>query len=112
MVLQYRQSFCPASQARRTNYHLSLLLLLSVNVRFPPKPAMAAGTSLNALRLAKMSDDACASYFADRESIERAMSHCASDQRAAAAHTEMADRYEALAVVFGAKRRVDPRSQT
>ena len=43
-------------------------------------------------------------YFARRERRERALSRHASDRRAAAAHAEMADRYEALAVVFGAKR--------
>lgn len=43
-------------------------------------------------------------YFADRERQERALSHIAYDWRVAAAHTEMADRYEALAAVFGAKR--------
>ena len=43
-------------------------------------------------------------YFAGRERRERAMSRKAPDRRAAAAHAEMADRYEALAVVFGAKR--------
>ena len=46
-------------------------------------------------------------YFADRERRERAMSRHARDERAAAAHAEMADRYEALAVVFGAKRAPD-----
>lgn len=43
-------------------------------------------------------------YYAVRERVERAMSCHAPDRRAAAAHAEMADRYEALAVVFGAKR--------
>jgi hypothetical protein len=43
-------------------------------------------------------------YFAKRERRERAMSRHSRDERAAAAHSEMADRYEALAVVFGAKR--------
>jgi hypothetical protein len=43
-------------------------------------------------------------YFADRELSEREMSREASDDRAAAAHAEMAERYEALATVFGAKR--------
>jgi hypothetical protein len=43
-------------------------------------------------------------YFAGRERHERAMSRLASDRRAAAAHAELAERYEALAVVFGAKR--------
>ena len=43
-------------------------------------------------------------YFASREQDERAMSRDAPDERAAAAHAELADRYEALAAVFGAKR--------
>lgn len=43
-------------------------------------------------------------YFASRELGEREMSHHAPDRRAAAAHAEMAERYEALAAVFGAKR--------
>ena len=43
-------------------------------------------------------------YYAFRERFERAMSCRAANWRAAAAHAEMADRYEALAVVFGAKR--------
>jgi hypothetical protein len=51
-----------------------------------------------------MIDDSEGLYFAKRERRERAMSRSASDDRAAAAHADMADRYEALAVVFGAKR--------
>lgn len=47
-------------------------------------------------------------YFAGREMDERAMSLDAPDERAAAAHAEMAERYEALAAVFGAKRLADP----
>ena len=39
-------------------------------------------------------------YFASREQRERAMSREAPDGNAAAAHAEMADRYEALAAVF------------
>ncbi len=50
-----------------------------------------------------MTEEACARYFAEREILEREMSGRASDQRAAAAHNEMAERYEALAVVFGGK---------
>jgi hypothetical protein len=46
-------------------------------------------------------------YFAVRERRERAMSRHASDERAAAAHAEMADRYEALAVIFGVKSATD-----
>ena len=46
-------------------------------------------------------------YFADRELRERAMSHHAPDPRAAAAHAELAQRYEALAVIFSAKRVAD-----
>ena len=55
-----------------------------------------------------MTEEAEGSYFASREERERAMSRKAADERAAAAHAEMADRYEALAVVFGAKRVADP----
>lgn len=54
-----------------------------------------------------MTEDVEGIYFADRERRERAMSRDARDERAAAAHAEMADRYEALAVVFGAKRAPD-----
>jgi len=46
-------------------------------------------------------------YYAVRERFERVKSSRAPDSRAAAAHAEMADRYEALAVVFGAKRAPD-----
>lgn len=42
-------------------------------------------------------------YFASREQSERAMSREAPNENAAAAHAEMAERYEALAAVFGAK---------
>lgn len=42
-------------------------------------------------------------YFAAREKDERAMSREAPNDAAAAAHAEMAERYEALAAVFGAK---------
>jgi hypothetical protein len=51
-----------------------------------------------------MTDETFGRYFADREEIERARSREACDWRVAAAHAEMADRYEALAAVFGAKR--------
>ena len=51
-----------------------------------------------------MSDEVHGLYFAEREAAEREMSRAASDQRAAAAHAQMADHYEALAIVFGAKR--------
>lgn len=51
-----------------------------------------------------MTEEALGRYFADREQSERALSRDAPDERAAAAHAEMADRYEALAAVFGAKR--------
>lgn len=43
-------------------------------------------------------------YFACREIDERALSRDAIDWRVAAAHAELAARYEALAAVFGAKR--------
>ena len=47
-------------------------------------------------------------YFANCERRERAMERRATDPRVAAAHAEMADRYEALAVVFGAMRVAEP----
>ena len=55
-----------------------------------------------------MTEEAEGLYFASRERRERALSQNAPDERAAAAHSEMADRYEALAVVFGAKRVPEP----
>lgn len=50
-----------------------------------------------------MTEETHARYFAEREIRERELSGRASDRRAAAAHSEMAERYEALAVIFGAK---------
>ncbi len=49
-----------------------------------------------------MSDEAYGRYFAERELVERAMSERA--RRVAEVHNEIAERYEALAKVFGAKR--------
>jgi hypothetical protein len=54
-----------------------------------------------------MTEQAEGHYFASRELAERVMSSRADNWRAAEAHKELADRYEALALVFGAK----PRSQ-
>lgn len=51
-----------------------------------------------------MTEEACARYFADREATERAMSDRSRNWRVASIHCEMADHYEALAKVFGAKR--------
>ena len=51
-----------------------------------------------------MSDELHADYFASREQCERDMSRRATDPRAAAAHSMMAEHYEALALVFGGKR--------
>ena len=56
-----------------------------------------------------MTDETFAQYFADREEYERTMSRRSRDERVSAVHSEMADRYEALAVVFGAKRSLDHR---
>ena len=44
--------------------------------------------------------DRDADYFADRALVELAMSRVATDPRAAAAHAEMAERYEKLAAEF------------
>ena len=49
-----------------------------------------------------MTEEAEGRYFADRRAAEQAMSARATDLRAAAAHRELAEHYEALAVVFGA----------
>ena len=57
-----------------------------------------------ARRFARMTEEALGRYYAGREKSERAESREAYDWRAAAAHAELADRYEALATVFGAKR--------
>ena len=51
-----------------------------------------------------MSKKADGHYFAECEESERAMSETAPNDAAAAAHAEMAERYEALAAVFGTKR--------
>jgi hypothetical protein len=51
----------------------------------------------------QMTEEAEGRYFAHRELNERAMSRRAANRPAAAAHEELAERYEALAVVFGAK---------
>lgn len=50
-----------------------------------------------------MTDKALGEYFASCEKRERAMSREAHNEAAAAAHAEMADRYEALAAIFGGK---------
>ena len=50
-----------------------------------------------------MSEEAEGLYFADRLAAEQAMIQRATDRRAAEAHRELAEHYEALAVVFGAK---------
>jgi len=56
----------------------------------------------------EMSEEALARYFVDREMVERTLSRLATDPRVAEVHSEMAERYEALALVFGGKRTDDP----
>jgi hypothetical protein len=51
-----------------------------------------------------MTDESHARYFAERETTERTMSERTKNWRVAAIHCELAERYEALAKVFGAKR--------
>ena len=64
----------------------------------------ASGTGLGASAfLQRMSEEACARYFAERERFERAMSARSRNWRVAAIHCELAERYEALAKVFGAR---------
>jgi hypothetical protein len=50
-----------------------------------------------------MPEEIDARYFADRELHERELSNRAADPKVAAVHSEMAERYEALALVFGGK---------
>jgi|KBSMisStandDraft_5_1062788.scaffolds.fasta_scaffold18610_5 hypothetical protein len=65
---------------------------------FPSEPRPAIFVSQ------AMTDESYGRYFAERESAERAMSERVKNWRVAAVHSEMAERYEALAKVFGAKR--------
>ena len=58
-----------------------------------------------------MSNDSHGRYFADREAAERMLSLGAQNRRVAEVHAEMAERYEALALVFGEKRS-RPRSRS
>jgi hypothetical protein len=51
-----------------------------------------------------MTDETYGRYFVDRERRERLMSDRSTHPKVAAVHGEMAERYEALALVFGAKR--------
>ena len=70
--------------------------------------SFAGGTRLRILRSRKMVKRPEGHYFASRELNERELSREAPDPRAAAAHAELAERYEALAAVFGAKRLTEP----
>lgn len=49
-----------------------------------------------------MSNQTNAEYFARRAAVERAMSEAATNQRAAAIHAELAERYDELALEFSA----------
>jgi hypothetical protein len=57
-----------------------------------------------------MTEERYARYFADREMFERAMSLSATNDRVAAVHGELAERYGALALVFGSRSPGDRRS--
>lgn len=70
--------------------------------------SFAGGTGPRILRSRKMVKRPEGHYFASRELNERELSREAPDPRAAAAHAELAERYEALAAVFGAKRLTEP----
>ena len=73
---------------------------------FDPLPTFALGRleRQKAFRVSgQMFEEFEGRYFAERELLEREMSSRASNSTAAAAHKELAERYEALAVVFGAK---------
>lgn len=47
-----------------------------------------------------MTDQFESDYFADRALVEQGLSRAAGDPKAAAAHAELAERYEVLAEVF------------
>lgn len=47
-----------------------------------------------------MTDQLESDYFADRALVEQGLSRAAGDPKAAAAHAELAERYELLAEVF------------
>jgi len=67
------------------------------------------GTGDKNMRFAiEMSEEAYARYFVDRERAERAMSRSADNPKVAEIHSELADHYEALALVFGAKQTDNP----
>ena len=68
-----------------------------------PEPRTAIGVS----RIV-MSEEALARYFVDRERTERDLSRAANNPKAAEIHSELADHYEALALVFGARPAGDP----
>jgi hypothetical protein len=55
-----------------------------------------------------MTEETEGRYFAHRELCERVLSRSAKSSRAAAAHEELAERYEALALVFGGKSCASP----
>ena len=67
----------------------------------PKQRELAQKCSVSANMVSKPADG---DYFANREQDEQALSREAADWRVAAAHAELAARYEALAAVFGAKR--------
>ena len=90
------------SVAQKT--HLSTAMPVRTHLPFGPP-----GTGIHIPRSAdEMSEEALARYFADRELVERTMSRSATDPRVAEIHSELAERYEALALVFGGKRTEDP----
>jgi hypothetical protein len=77
---------------------------LSPDAGFPKAANCRWNRCIASSFVAPMTEETHARYFADRESFERAMSDRARNWRVAAVHSEMAERYEALAKVFGAKR--------
>ena len=72
--------------------------------RFLPVVTLLLELRLRCFVSRPMTDESHARYFADRELAERSLSERTRNWRVAAIHSEMAERYEALAKVFGAKR--------
>jgi hypothetical protein len=94
----------PARERQMTKSRLLDKLLLNDGERFANAPQPGPEPLEHCFVRGPMTDEAYARYFAERETAERTMSYRARNWRVAAIHSELAERYEALAKVFGAKR--------
>lgn len=92
------------AELERLNCELTRSLRRCRRLLFDYRSQLAANTNLpELLDDERGRQEPEGSYFAKREEREREMSRLATDRRAAAAHLDLAERYEALAVVFGAR---------